>query len=554
MNELKAFQYLKKPMKPQPLSVTLQFHRQPAISLSPHIYIYIYPWIYNHNGGYSHDSFLKFSCSLQVGLAIGSQVAASMSFSMLFLSLPTSTWSPSYNLKGTWHWAWPSNLSGLPSHFGSRCHTLTTQMSGKGQESQQFLPDSTSNAGERCLLCEDRPRTVRIQCGHCFACEACLRSLTICSVCRAPITAGYNISGATSLSDSSRDDYVSSGSNTFVNMEPCHTHECECEATERFRCSACTETGYSFALCTACSEWEGSTASALCPCCGSRAFPYTAEHGHDSSPATSSGASEHSIACDDVFKDSSYMLKKSSTGMTKLDLGGSSIEFRIATSFFSENRILEVTEEVAGLNIDTTKVALEVCRQRMAHESVLVNISLYLAPTVPLVVQIHEIARQFACFTPRLVIGNADVDSWGKAQWCDLVSQHNLIITTPQLLLDTLDAKYLELSLFATVVVSECQHCSGRHPFARIFSDHYSRVPSGQIRVLGLSRCLVKPKVKPGAERQRVIRQLERLMDSCVMDASNLCADIMDITKKHYNLHGHFIPKLNTGLWAAPPN
>ena len=57
---------------------------QPAISLSPHIYIYIYPWIYNHNGGYSHDSFLKFSCSLQVLLAIGSQVAASLSFSMLF--------------------------------------------------------------------------------------------------------------------------------------------------------------------------------------------------------------------------------------------------------------------------------------------------------------------------------------------------------------------------------------------------------------------------------------------------------------------------------------
>ena len=251
-----------------------------------------------------------------------------------------------------------------------------------------------------------------------------------------------------------------------------------------------------------------------------------------------------------MLKESDEGIACASAGMTQLDLGGSSIEFRIATSFFSENRILEVTEEVAGLNIDTTKVALEVCRQRMAHESVLVNISLYLAPTVPLVRQIHDIAMQFACFTPRLVIGNAEVDSWGKAKWCDLVSQHNLIITTPQLLLDTLDAKYLELSLFATVVVSECQHCSGRHPFARIFSDHYSRVPSGQIRVLGLSRCLVKP----GAERQRVIRQLERLMDSCVMDASNLCADIMDITKKHYNLHGHFIPKLNTGLWAAPPN
>ena len=134
-----------------------------------------------------------------------------------------------------------------------------------------------SSAREPCLLCEDRPRAVRLQCGHLFACEVCVLELEFCAMCRAAITSYYNISGAqswratvTSLSDSSRDDYVSSGSNTFVNMELC-INGCGCEGTEHFTCAQCYDAGslHSFALCILCYEQTG----ALCPTCGSVAGP-----------------------------------------------------------------------------------------------------------------------------------------------------------------------------------------------------------------------------------------------------------------------------------------
>ena len=131
-----------------------------------------------------------------------------------------------------------------------------------------------------CLLCHDRPRAVRVQCGHLFACAECIRGITICAICRKPITASYNISGVDNLSNSSKDDYVSSGSNTFVNMELCHTDGCTQEATHWFTCIVCTSTGNAtrFALCLICVERP----SVSCPYCSSIAVEDVTHHG----PAT----------------------------------------------------------------------------------------------------------------------------------------------------------------------------------------------------------------------------------------------------------------------------
>ena len=181
-----------------------------------------------------------------------------------------------------------------------------------------------------------------------------------------------------------------------------------------------------------------------------------------------------------------------------------------ACNICRSNVILKVTESLGQETV--TRLALEVCQQRKGEGCVK---SLYLAPTVPLVRQVDEEARKhFSCLKHVLVIGNAEVDSWKKPEWCKILDEHDLIITLPQLLLDTLDAKFLHMSSFETLVINECQHCSGRHPFARIFHDHYRLVQKGQIRVVGLSRCLVKPKVKSESKRQRMIRKLELLMDS----------------------------------------
>ena len=132
--------------------------------------------------------------------------------------------------------------------------------------------------------------------------------------------------------------------------------------------------------------------------------------------------------------------------------------------------------------------------------------------------QVFKVAEQFGELSACHVIGSSEVDTWGKTQWEERLHDQDLLVTTPQLFLDTLCASHINLSLFGVIVLHECQHCSGSHPFAKLFSDHYVKPGcQGEIRVLGLSRNLVKRKVKDATERQRLIGRLEKTMKSQVL-------------------------------------
>ena len=102
-----------------------------------------------------------------------------------------------------------------------------------------------------------------------------------------------------------------------------------------------------------------------------------------------------------------------------------------------------------------------------------VSKALIIAPTVPIVRQQFNIAKQMPNLRPKCIIGSAEVDMWGQEQWHEAVMGADLLITTAQLFLDALNAHYVHLSSFCVMVVDECQHSSGSHPFAKIFSKHY---------------------------------------------------------------------------------
>ena len=147
-----------------------------------------------------------------------------------------------------------------------------------------------------------------------------------------------------------------------------------------------------------------------------------------------------------------------------------------------------------------------------------------LAPTVPMVKHIYGVAEAYDGLRACQVIGNWEVDAWEKAQWEEHLLRQDLMITTPQLFLDTLNARYLDLAFFGVLVMHECQHCSGRHPFAKLFSEHYWKPGcQGKFRVLGLCRHIVKHKMKDASERQEAIRRLEKTMDAHVVPFEGSC-------------------------------
>jgi len=189
-----------------------------------------------------------------------------------------------------------------------------------------------------------------------------------------------------------------------------------------------------------------------------------------------------------------------------------------------ENTIIELPKTLEALN--RMHLAAEVCRVCLgsrSHGKAAVDCkAVVVAPTVPLVRQHVEVVRQVTSLRAKEVIGNAEVDAWRREQWSEAICDVDVLVTTPQLFLDSLEARFVHLNTFCVLVVDECQHCSGSHPFARIFKEHYSLLrPPGQIRVLGLSQQLVKCKLKATTvERLSVIQRFEDLMDSLKMEDS----------------------------------
>jgi hypothetical protein len=189
-----------------------------------------------------------------------------------------------------------------------------------------------------------------------------------------------------------------------------------------------------------------------------------------------------------------------------------------------ENTLIELPKTLEALN--RMHLAAEVCRVCLgsrSHGKAAVDCkAVVVAPTVPLVRQHVEVVRQVTSLRAKEVIGNAEVDAWRREPWSEAICDVDVLVTTPQLFLDSLDARFVELNTFCVLVVDECQHCSGSHPFARIFKEHYSLLrPRGQIRVLGLSQQLVKSKLKATTvERLHVIKRFEVLMDSRKMEDS----------------------------------
>jgi hypothetical protein len=397
-----------------------------------------------------------------------------------------------------------------------------------------------------CLVCSTRPREVRVQCGHLFACTKCIEGLSICVICRKPIYANYNIRhtaggsasgsanelgrgydrGAGSESDrgSGSDSqqpgegigvrsspalagYISSGSETFVDIvqKPCLI--CNQPATLRFSCS-CLGEGLQAAsqaklivVCATCA------ASLLCPNCSRRASLGT--DFEELSIRTSSRSSGSSARSDkqeyDLMLDSHDVMSPPSEVL--------------ATHCASENTIIE-------LPTNRMQLAAEVCRLCLRSQShgkaVVDSKAVVVAATVPLVRQHAQVIRQVTSLRAKTVIGNAEVEAWTWKQWSEAMCEVDVLVTTPQLFLDSLDAKSVKLDTFCVLVVDECQLCSGSHPFARIFREHYSLLqPRGQIRVLGLSQKLVRSKWKATPEKELLkVKCFEVLMDSRRMEQS----------------------------------
>ncbi|KAJ4764395.1 Protein Dicer [Rhynchospora pubera] len=99
----------------------------------------------------------------------------------------------------------------------------------------------------------------------------------------------------------------------------------------------------------------------------------------------------------------------------------------------------------------------------------------FLAPTVHLVMQQFEVIKQNTSLEVEYYHGRKGVDTWTADIWEKELSLYQVIVMTPQILLDALRKAFITLDLVRLVILDDCHQATGKHPYSVIMTEFYHK-------------------------------------------------------------------------------
>ncbi|KAG8390726.1 hypothetical protein BUALT_Bualt01G0113400 [Buddleja alternifolia] len=165
------------------------------------------------------------------------------------------------------------------------------------------------------------------------------------------------------------------------------------------------------------------------------------------------------------------------------------------------------------------------------------NIAVFLVPKVVLVTQFGCVDIEVCYFNDDYQQGEAvamhtdlkvgkyygelDVDYWDAATWKQEKDKHEVLVMTPQILLDALRRRYFKIEEIKVLIFDECHNARGKDPYASIMTEFYHReLASNNLqlpRVFGMTASPIKAKaLRTDAAYWKRISELENLMNSKV--------------------------------------
>ncbi|MCL7031503.1 hypothetical protein MKW94_015389 [Papaver nudicaule] len=138
---------------------------------------------------------------------------------------------------------------------------------------------------------------------------------------------------------------------------------------------------------------------------------------------------------------------------------------------------------------------------------------IFLAPTVPLVNQQAEVIRINTSFKVEEYYGAKGVDNWNAELWENERKTNEVMVMTPQILLDAMRKAFLSLEM-VSLMVFECHRTTGNHPYAKIMKEFYHRSPN-KPKIFGMTASPVIKKGISSAENcNDQMASLESVLDS----------------------------------------
>ncbi|XP_051119547.1 endoribonuclease Dicer homolog 3 isoform X2 [Andrographis paniculata] len=139
----------------------------------------------------------------------------------------------------------------------------------------------------------------------------------------------------------------------------------------------------------------------------------------------------------------------------------------------------------------------------------------FLTPTVDLVHKQHKEIKSHTNLRVEAYFGARGVDGWDADAWAKEINDHDVLIMTPQIFLNSLRKGYMSLERLRFIVLDECHQTTGNHPYALIMKEFYHQ-SKRRPKVFGMTAF---PENKKDSEDR--LRELESLLDSQLYGVDN---------------------------------
>lgn len=145
----------------------------------------------------------------------------------------------------------------------------------------------------------------------------------------------------------------------------------------------------------------------------------------------------------------------------------------------------------------------------------------FLVPRVPLVFQQAQVIRINTELEVGEYCGEMSGDFWNQRSWTEEFRTKDVLVLTPQLLLNIMRHGFVSMERFSLLIFDECHHCVARHPYNLIMQEFYWPLqrPGRRPKVFGMTASPVTTMILGDgpAEHRRALLQLEQNLDCRVV-------------------------------------
>ncbi|EJD46112.1 P-loop containing nucleoside triphosphate hydrolase protein [Auricularia subglabra TFB-10046 SS5] len=171
-----------------------------------------------------------------------------------------------------------------------------------------------------------------------------------------------------------------------------------------------------------------------------------------------------------------------------------------------QGNIIAVLDTGSGKTFIAVQLIKWVTAQPCPERKVVV----FLAPKRPLVMQQALFIQSQVPLNTQYYLGDMTVDDkkvelWDREQWRKEFTKRDVLVMTPQILLDLLTHAHWQMSKISLLVFDEAHHAQGKHPYSQILKQFVSTLPVGKRpKIFGMT-------ASPTWDAKRAQKQLDAL-------------------------------------------